>query len=161
VWGRERMGYRGEDMDLRTPPGINPATAEPFAQAESGFVGNGRRERANQVGGQRSAPIWVDDTVLDCCNYAFDVALAHRSAEVRLEHLLDALTRIEAAAEVLESRGIRVSPLRRDAVQAISTDIPVGLPPGGTPRRSEPLEDALRAAANSAYRRQAPVGVGD
>lgn len=156
------MSYRGEDLDLRTPPGISPAPAEPLAQADSVFVGNGRRERSHQVGGQASSsPIWVDDIVLDCCNYAYDVALAHRSAEVRLEHLLYALTRIEAAAEVLESRGIRVAAMRRDAVTTISTDIPIGLPPGGTPRRSEALEDALRVAANNAYRRQKAVGVGD
>ena len=50
----------------------------------------------------RSGPIWVDDVVLACSNHAFDVALAHRSSEVRLEHLLHALTRIDMAADVLE-----------------------------------------------------------
>ncbi len=143
------MAYRGEDLDLRTPQGVSPAPSDPFAQPDGVFVGNGRRERSNQGSASRTAPIWVDDTVLDCCNYAFDVALAHRSAEVRLEHLLYALTRIDAAAEILESRGLRVVPLRREMATFVATDIPVGLAAGkGTPRRSEALEDTLRVAAN-------------
>ena len=156
------MAYRGEDLDLRTPQGVSPAPSDPFAQPDSGFVSNGRRERSGQASASRAAPIWVDDTILDCCNYAYDVALAHRSAEVRLEHLLYALTRIDAAAEILESRGLRVAALRREMATFVATDIPVGLASGkGTPRRSEALEDTLRVAANLAYRRQAPVAVTD
>ncbi len=47
----------------------------------------------------RGAPIWVDEVVLDCCNHAFDVAAAHRAGEVRIDHLIYALTRIDEAAE--------------------------------------------------------------
>jgi hypothetical protein len=156
------MAYRGEDLDLRTPQGVSPAPSDSFAQSDGGFVGNGRRERPGQGSGSRSAPIWVDDTVLDCCNYAFDVALAHRSAEVRLEHFVYALARIDTAAEVLESRGLPVAALRREMATFIATEIPIGLAAGkGTPRRSEALEDLLRVAASVAYRRQAPVGVPD
>jgi len=86
------MSYRGEDLDLRTPQTLG-----------TGDVG---------AMGARSGPIWVDDTVLACTNHAFDIALAHRAGEVRLEHLLNALTRIEVAAEALEARGVRVAALR-------------------------------------------------
>lgn len=157
------MAYRGEDLDLRTPQGVSPAPSDPFVHTEGGFVGNGRRERSGQRSGSQAAPIWVDDTVLDCCNYAFDVALAHRSTEVRPEHLLYALTRIDTAAEILESRGLRVAALRREMATFVATDIPVGLAAGKgtTPRRSEALEEMLRVAASLSYRRQAPVSVTD
>jgi len=142
------MGYRGDDLDLRTPQTWS-----------AGDVGDGRRARSGY--GSRG-PIWVDDTVLACANHAFEVALAHRSGEVRIEHLLYALTRIDAAAEVLEKRGVRVASLRRESATLIASDIPVGLSGGAaTPHRSEPFEDALRLAASEAMRRNAPATVDD
>ena len=156
------MAYRGEDLDLRTPPGANPGPAEPLAQAEGGvFVGSGRRERSPPA--QRSAPIWVDDTVLDCCNYAFDVALAHRSAEVRLEHLLFALTRIEAAADILESRGIRVAAAApRSRHRDFDRHSRGPRARQGTPRRvGRRSRTRFGWPPIRAYRRQMAVGVGD
>ncbi len=136
------MNYRGEDLDLRTP--------QTLGAGEAGSTG------------ARSGPIWVDDTVLACTNHAFDVALAHRAGEVRLEHLLNALTRIEAAAEALEARGVRVAALRRESATIIASEIPVGLPNGkGTPRRSDELADVLRLAAANAARRNAPASIED
>lgn len=150
------MGYRGDDLDLRTPqatPGDSAISqpAEPFIAPP--------RPRA---GGMRAAPIWVDEALLDCCNHAYDVASAHRAPEVRLEHLIYALTRLDEAADALEQRGVRVASLRRDAATVIATEIPVAQGAGKTnPRRAETVEEALRLAAAHAYRRQAPAGVHD
>jgi hypothetical protein len=146
------MGYRGEDLDLRTP--------QTWA-AGSGEHGWSQGDRGRSYGAR--APIWVDETVLACANHAFDVALAHRAGEVRLEHLLYALTRIDSAAETLEKRGVRVASLRRETATVIASDIPVGLPGGGNavPRRSEAFEEALRIAAGEAGRRNAPATADD
>ncbi len=157
------MGYRGEDLDLRTPQGWSGAQGPDYTGAPFGEVFfNGPRGRAASPMPAPSGPIWVDDTLLACCNHAFDVALAHRSAEVRLEHLVYALTRIEAAAEALEARGIRVPVLRRESATVIASEIPVGLAPGkAAPRRADELEEVLRLAAGNAYRRNAPASVAD
>ena len=156
------MGYRGEDLDLRTPQtwSATPSDLAGWSQGDPG-AGAGRM-RSGSYGIPRHAPIWVDETVLACCNHAFDVALAHRSGEVRVEHLLHALTRIDAAAEVLESRGVRVSGLRRESATIIASELPIGLTNGkGTPRRSDELEEVLRIAAAQAYRRNVPANVDD
>ncbi|MEQ1714111.1 MAG: Clp protease N-terminal domain-containing protein, partial [Hyphomicrobium sp.] len=159
------MGYRGDDLDLRTPQTWNtgPGSTGPGSTGlgstgggeASGWAAEGGRGRGYGTRG----PIWVDDTVLACANHAFDVALAHRAGEVRIEHLLYALTRIDAAAETLEKRGVRVASLRREAATVIASDIPIGLPSSGNavPRRSEALEEALRLAAVEAGRRNAPA----
>lgn len=153
------MAYRGEDLDLRTPRtwSASPADLAGWSQSETGL--NGPRSRGAYAAG-RTGPIWVDETVLACVNHAFDVALAHRSGEVRLEHLLHALTRIDAAAEVLEARGVRVAALRRESATVIASELPVGLTNGkSTPRRSEELEHVLRASAGLGARRGVPAGI--
>lgn len=149
------MGYRGDDLDLRTPQTRGAgggAGGAPDAGWSGAEAGRGR-------GYAGRGPIWVDDTLLACANHAFDVALAHRAGEVRIEHLLYALTRIDAAAETLEKRGVRVAGLRRESATVIASDIPVGLPAtgGAVPRRSEGLEEALRLAAAEAGHRNAPA----
>ena len=150
------MGYRGDDLDLRTPQSWSATTADISAAGDLAGIENGQR------GGYRTGPIWVDDTVLACSNHAFDVALAHRAGEVRLEHLLHALTRIDAAADALEARGVRVANLRRDSATIIASEIPVGLQNGkGVPRRSEEFAEVLRLAAVNAARRNAPAGIED
>jgi hypothetical protein len=147
------MAYRGGDLDLRTPRTWSASAPEP-APAPAYET----RVRSAYSPG----PIWVDEVVLACVNHAYDVALAHRAAEVRLEHLLHALTRIDTAAEVLEVRGIRVSTLRRESATAIASELPVGLAGGdGGPRHSEELEHVLRAASLIASRRNAPASVED
>ncbi|WP_295556300.1 hypothetical protein [uncultured Hyphomicrobium sp.] len=150
------MGYRGDDLDLRTPQ----ATPGDFAvsQQSEPFVTSSRA----RASASRAAPIWVDETLLDCCNHAYDVASAHRADEVRLEHLIYALTRIDEAADALEHRGVRIASLRREAATVIATEIPAAHGNGKTnPRRAEAVEDALRLAAAHADRRQAPAGVPD
>ena len=151
------MEYRGDDLDLRTPqpaPGdiASPQSAEPLVTTS----------RIRAASTTRSAPIWVDETLLDCCNHAYDVASAHRAVEVRLEHLIYALTRIDAAVEELEAHGVRVASLRREAATVVATEIPAAHGSGRTnPRRAEAVESVLRTAAAHAYRRQSPAGVTD
>jgi hypothetical protein len=156
------MDYRGPDLDLRTsrwsaastdpsgwreanmPPAPQPAPVPPARQPS-----------------QRSSPIWVDETLLACANHAYDVALAYRSAEVRLEHLLLAMTRVEPAAVALEARGVRVASLRRDCAVAIAGDPPAAGTDGATPRRSPELEDVLRLAASRAAHTGRAAGIDD
>ncbi len=158
------MGYRGEDLDLRTPQTWSATPSDLATAAGEGALSGGRGRRSATLA-PRNGPIWVDDTVLAVCNHAYDVAAAHRAAEVRIEHLLHALTRIDTAAEVLEERGIRVAGLRRDTATVIASELPVappsGLGAGSQPRRSSDLADVLRLAAAHAYRRNAPASVED
>ncbi len=147
------MAYRGGDLDLRTPRTWSATAPEPPASPVYE-----QRVRGTYAPG----PIWVDEVVLACVNHAYDVALAHRATDVRLEHLLHALTRIDTAAEALEIRGIRVSALRRESATAIASELPVGLSGGEAgPRHSEELEHVLRAASQIASRRNAPATVDD
>jgi hypothetical protein len=146
------MAYRGDDLDLRTPQTWASPADMP---GELSVPQNGKR------GTYRAGPILVDDAVLLCCNNAYDVAVAHRAAEVRLEHLLNAMTRVEAAAAALEDRGVRVGHLRRESAVA-AEEIPSVAGDGAiSPRRSEDLADLLRFAANAAARRNAPASIDD
>jgi len=152
------MSYRGDDLDLRTPQ-VAPGDLSVSQSTDPFVVAHRARSSTNAAHG---APIWVDETVLDCCNHAFDVASAHRAGEVRLEHLIYAMTRIADAADALEARGVPVAALRREAATHIATEIPA-LPGNGksVPRRADAFEEALRLAAARAYRRQSPVIASD
>jgi hypothetical protein len=146
------MDYRGQDLDLRTAR-WSAASTEPSGWREATPVAPQPAQPAPAARGAaaRTSPIWVDETLLACANQAFDVALAYRSAEVRLEHLLLAMTRVEAAATALEARGVRVASLRRDSAVTIAGEMPVTNADGGaSPRRSPELEDVLRLAASRA-----------
>ncbi|HEY8194323.1 MAG TPA: Clp protease [Hyphomicrobium sp.] len=150
------MAYRGEDLDLRTPQTWAGAPAEIAAAGELPVAQNGKR------GGYRSGPILVDDAVLACCNHAYDIAVAHRAGEVRIEHLLNAMTRIDAAVAALEARGIRVPALRRETATIVASEIPAVSGNGPvSPRRSDELADLLRLSAGIAGRRNAPADVDD
>ena len=133
------MGYRGEDLDLRTPQGHGPAHDSIWRDADS---------LRTQHAGRTNGPIMVDETVLACCNHAYDIALAHGATEVRMEHFLNALTRIDAAADALEANGVRVAALRRESATVIASEIPSpSAKSTGSPRRTQELEDVLRMAA--------------
>ncbi len=152
------MGYRGDDLDLRTPQGHSAPPVDVGGWRDND---NGIRGRVH-LGGALNGPILVDETVLACCNHAYDVALAHGAAEVRLEHFLNALTRIDAAAEALESRGVRVAALRRESATVIASEIPASSAKTvGSPRRTQEFEDVLRLAAASAQRRNEAASVDD
>jgi Clp amino terminal domain, pathogenicity island component len=148
------MAYKGNDLDLRPARPSAPAREAP-----------GAAERAAAAVGARPAsadPISVDDTVLVCCNCAYDVARFHGSEDVRLEHLLHALTRVGAAVELLAELEIRVDTLRRETAVAIAAEMPAGLVADhGTPHASAAFEDVLRRAAEQAAKHSAPAGLPD
>jgi hypothetical protein len=151
-----RMGYRGPDLDLRTSRGWSGAGGDAAASRDAGPV-QGARPLSH-----RGAPIWVDDTLLACANHAYDVALAYRSPEVRLEHLLQAMTRVDTAVAALEARGVRVVALRRDSALAIAGGMPASHgEPAATPRRAPEVEDVLRLAAARAGQAGRPAGIDD
>ncbi|MBA2127289.1 Clp protease [Hyphomicrobium methylovorum] len=148
------MAYRGEDLDLRT--------SQTFTAAAGEFAATDVSQQNGKRSGYRTDPILVDDIVLACCNQAYDVAVAHRAGEVRVEHLLNAMTRLDAAATVLEARGIRIPSLRRETGTIIASEIPaVGGNEPVSPRRSEELAELLRQAAYAASRRKTAVSVDD
>ena len=149
------MDYRGQDLDLRTsrwsasstePSGWREAAA---AGAAAGAVHS--TSTAVRPVAHRPSPIWVDETLLACANHAYDVALAYRSAEVRLEHLMLAMTRVEAAAAALEVRGVRVASLRRDSAVAIAGELPATNGDGNV--SSAPLARARGRAAPCRFAR--------
>ncbi len=151
------MAYRGEDLDLRLSQGR--AGREGYA-ATSEFGLNGTRPRAPMSSG-RPDPVTIDDTVMACCNHAYDIAQAHGASEVRLEHLVHALTRVEAAADILEERGIREAHLRRESAAVIASEIPVGLAHSqSAPRASAEFEDVLRRASAQAVSHGGARGAG-
>jgi predicted nucleic acid-binding Zn-ribbon protein len=140
------MAYRGEDLDLRLSQGRTGRDG--FGTNE--FALNGTRPRSPMPSG-RPDPVTIDDTVMACCNHAYDIAQAHGASEVRLEHLVHALTRVEAAADILEERGIREAHLRRESAAVIASEIPVGLAHSqSAPRASAEFEDVLRRASAQA-----------
>ena len=145
------MAYRGEDLDLRLPQARGPRDG--YVPNEFGL--NGTRTRtplgSSVTTGRADPVIVVDDTVMACCNHAYDIAQAHGASEVRLEHLVHALTRVEAAADILEERGIREAHLRRESAAVIASEIPVGLAHSqSAPRASAEFEDVLRRASDQA-----------
>jgi hypothetical protein len=149
------MPYKGGDLDVRC---VGAAPSRELADlAERGFdPGWGPLPAAG------ASPIMVDEVVLACCNCAFDVAQFHASVSVRPEHLLHALTRIDAAAAILADLGIRTDMLRRDTAVAIAAEMPGGVIDGArAPRASSAFADALRRAAAEAYARRQPASVRD
>ena len=150
------MAYKGNDLDLQLAR-VSPLAREVAGPHERTSNGNGAQPTSSGTG-----PILVDETVLACCNCAYDVASFHGSEDVRLEHLLHALTRVGAAAEVLAEIGIRVDTLRRETAVAIAAEMPTG-PIGdpAAPHTSGAFEDVLRRAADQAAKRRAPAGLHD
>ncbi|WP_072386109.1 hypothetical protein [Hyphomicrobium sp. CS1BSMeth3] len=134
------MSYRGNDLDLKVPAGR--------VRSASGSTGD--------------TTLWVDETLLACCNNAFDLALAYGAGEVRLAHLIHALTRVEAAVRILEQRAISAARLRHESAALIVNESPVPLTSERqSPRRSVEFEDVLRRAVDTARRRGSAAGIED
>jgi hypothetical protein len=149
------MPYKGGDLDLRL---ASPASSR-AAAGPAELIFDAARGRSAMGA---SYPITVDELVLACCNRAYEIAQFHGSGNVRLEHLLHALTRVAAAAEILRELGIRTDTLRRETAVAIAAEMPAGLiDREAAPRASAALEDALRRAAAEAERRRLPASVHD
>jgi hypothetical protein len=142
------MAYRGHDLDLRTSRG----SLRSSGLGEGEPYGNGHRHGA----------ITVDETLLATCNHAYEAAVFHGSREVRLEHLIYALARVGAAAQILDELGIRPETLRREAALAIAAEIPSA----SAETRTDPISDeelvaTLRRASDRAAERGALAGVVD
>lgn len=158
------MSYRGGDLELRTPQGLPASKRSPVRDPEPAVnrwhTLSHEHSPHRPIQEDRSEPIWVDDIVMDCCNQAFELASAHRADEVRLDHLLHALTVVEGALTLLEQKGIRTTQLRRETGARIISDVPLaaGAPP---PRRSAELQKSLSKASEWAYARRRPVSVID
>jgi hypothetical protein len=158
------MSYRGGDLELRTPQGLPASKRSPSRdeQTVNGWraLPDDRSSSYHPLHEETSEPIWVDDVVMECCNQAFELASAHRAADVRLDHLLHALTVVEGSLTLLEQKGIRAAPMRRETGARIIGDIPLpaGAPP---PRRSVELQKTLSRASEWAYARRRPVSVLD
>lgn len=145
------MAYRGDDLDLRTLQGFAPQGRELQELFQPQATGAGLRTR----------PLYVDDTVLACLNDAFDLAAVHRASDVRLEHLLNAMTRVEAAAKIMDLNGVRVAALRRDTGALIASEL-VGYANGKiAPRTGSDVEEVLRGAADRAASRRQAVAIED
>lgn len=152
------MQYKGEDLDLRVPTRSGRDLREPAADFDP--ASNGRWQRP--LWSAPHEPIWVDEIVLQCCNYAFDIAVAHAAPEVGLEHLVHALTRVDASARILETRGVREAQLRRESAALLASEIPTTQSGDrSAPRRSPDMEDVLRRATEVAGRRGHAATVDD
>lgn len=142
------MSYKGNDLDLRTSYGpADDVAAQPSLAVLPDLDRNG--------------PIPVDHVVLACCNTAYEAALFHGTRDVRLEHLLYGLTRVEAARETLEQLGIRTQQLRRDSAAAIAANAPASGAGHRVPRASAELETLLRRAAGRAGQDGIPASIHD
>ena len=149
------MAYKGEDLDLRVPQPRIARETDPVSAPNNVLA---RAERTAPP----PEPIWVDELVLQCCNYAFDVALARGAAEVGLEHLVHALSRVDAAALLLEANGVREGQLRRESVSLLTGELATGRSADrAIPHRSHDLESVLRRASHSAGRRGQAASVDD
>ena len=132
------MSYKGMDLNLRS--------SRAWPGREPGIDDNGANGGWSHPGRAAQEPIPVDDHVEACCNSAYDAAQFHGAAEVRLEHLLYAMTRIRAAAELMEQLGIRAGHVRQETAVAIASVAPSHAELG-TPRTSAEMEEILRRAA--------------
>ena len=135
--GDGEMAYHGDDLDLRTPQSWPAGAGDAVPTVEAAST-NGKR------GSFLAGPVLVDDAVLAAFNQAYDIASAHRSGELRIEHLLNAMTRLDGSAAALETHGIRVIALKRETASIIAGDIP-SVPGSGpvSPHRSEDLAELL------------------
>ena len=144
------MAYKGDDLDLRAPQGTGPQTPSGMSYGGDGdgAIGPRVRSRGNgqyQNGAHRSPALYVDETLLACCNHAYDIASANGAREVMLEHLVHALTRVPEAAQILENRGVHVMALRRESATIIANDLPISPTHSGTQARASSDFDACVA----------------
>ncbi len=148
------MAYRGHDLDLRL--------GRPAAIRSTAALSDGTATEAGHRLATRDGTIAVDETLMATCNHAFEAAIFHGSREVRLEHLVYALARVGAAAQILDDLGIRPERLRREAALAIAAETPAAAADAKVdPLASEEFETVLRHASERAHERGILAGVPD
>ena len=63
------MQYKGDDLDLRVPELRSRQPRDPYApDYDATPQANGRWPRSPNYGTGPQDPLWVDETVLACCN---------------------------------------------------------------------------------------------
>ena len=155
------MTYKGDDLDLRTPSGALRGAFQVPPGAPAPGSSNSWLSRA-LAEADESQPVWVDDKALAVCNQAFDLAVILGAPEVGLEHVVHAMTQIEAASDILYDHNIHVSTLRRESTAIIMEDFPVSRGDGkSSPLKSAEFEGLLYHAADKAYARRSPVTIED
>lgn len=155
------MAYRGGDLELRVPHGFSGRDGAHLAN-DTGWLSRALESSEPRGEGSSGGTIWVGAAVLAAVNRAYDLAVVHRALEVRLEHLVHALTLIDETAKSLERHGIRVATLRRESAAVIAEQRPDGPTNGrAEPFTSEELIDTLRQAAERAYQRRSPTTTED
>jgi hypothetical protein len=148
------MAYKGNDLDLRL---LRPAAAR-----EQPVSADNHAETAWSQPARIGSALTVEEPVLNCCNSAYDVAVFHAADSVRVEHLLHALTRVAAGADLLAELGIRVDWLRRETAAAIAAEMPAGaIERADPPPASAAFADVLGRAADQAAKRRAPTSLAD
>lgn len=138
------MTYKGSDLDLRTPnPRPVREAGAPLEELQLSSLASGRARAGN------GAPEYlaVDDAVLAACNIAHDAATFLGSGEVGPVHLVHGLTRVEAAAAVLQRLGVDLARLRRASAAAVAAEAPQATGAAFAAARSTPdLVGLLRQA---------------
>ena len=158
------MAYKGDDLDLRAPQGAGQGTFAGYGGTDADIARSRIRTNGQyQNGMHRSPALYVDETLLACCNHAYDIASANGAREVMIEHLVHALTRVPDAAQVLENRGVHVMALRRESAAIIANDLPISPAHSGAAVKASSDFDAVLhlAAANARLRSDRPTSVRD
>ncbi len=156
------MVYKGDDLELLTP--------DEWASAHGRFSG-ARRSPAERdltpdwldralLPAQDTPALWVDGTVLGCCNKAYDLAVVHNAGHVGLEHLVHAMTLDVDAIDVLRSYDIDVTSLRMESAARLAagrTSPPLN--GRATLSNTEDFNGILMLAADRAYQEGQPVTI--
>lgn len=160
------MMYKGEGLDVQVLRDKSGRRGRGGGGAAS-VASSGWPERALNGAGPdeftlSSGPLLVDDIVMRCCNQAYDLAMVHRAAAVGLEHLIHAMTLVDAASEALAGYHIDVSTLRRESASIIASGMPLGRSGEQfSPRPSKEFDELLQFAAERSYLRRSPVTTED
>lgn len=153
------LAYRGDDLALTTGRARTSPRDVLIEQTPAGPEWLGSALEEAEADGEE---VWVDATVLKCCNQAYELAVAHRSPEVRLEHLVHAMTLVPPAIDALRREHISDATLRRESGIIIAHEIPSVSANGHfAPETSEEMELVLRHAAGHAYAHRSPVTIED
>jgi hypothetical protein len=160
------MVYKGEDLELITPDEWSGARAGWGASRSSGRGPANERDLTPDwldralVPQQGGTALWVDATVLACCNKAYDLAVVHHAGEVGLEHLVHAMTLDVDAIDVLRSYNIDVTSLRSESAARLAQGRRSWTANRGTSLpNSADFNGILTRAADHAYDEGQPVTI--
>lgn len=159
------MSYRGHDLDLRSPLASPPPPRDPYdplsgSERAGHAPGNGgaARYRVQAARSGRSGTIWVDDVVLACFNAGHEIADAYSAGEMRIAHLVHAMTTVGTATDLLEQAGVNTAGLRRDTAVLVAGQPQAGLPDETrVPNTASEVKRLIADAGEEAHRRGANI----